>query len=673
MNKYITLAIACMLVITTGTAAIGDHAQAAEPNGFGDASITESSFWDALFSGSFFSGLATENPAVAPGESLGLQWDMSATDTESQVTVSGGGVTSTQTVTTIRPDDVQLIVEVYDCPQGNRGGCPDTGTFVEAASYTVDDVASNDNLAIQQGQTYSGTVEYTVPEDASGTFSVAAYLWHNDFLNDDYDNDGDGTIDENDEAVVSDPATIAFDTGGSGEESIGTADGVVVDNRYTRMVDDGNAVRTVVRLENTGADMQDGFIVEQGLTDRDGGYFSGFVASPSDQATCDESNPGTVYHEVPPLQRGETARLEFRSELPSDEGDIYAYLISARTCGGETIGPFSETTWLDVVNPIDTGTAEPTDGGDQTPDDGDQTPDDGGDTSPSANIVACNSPQQTLNYDTNQNQIAIEVCLENTGEADSDTFIVEQGVCAEGVCEEGNYLSGVTSVSAQDLCNTSAPATVHRDVRLAAGDQRTFTLTSSLPADYSGAVKVYLASARACGGQRLAPFSEGGGSTTTGTLQIGGQATDDTGDTGGAGDGTDDATTYYLTATRAGLQCTTDQPESYQDRFTSQQVCTQFAATGSTSSDKQVYVTSGAGESLSCQAVPASQHDSGFFRTMQSCQSYVDSITATDDDVGGTPITTVLLVIFALGGMVVLIFGGAYYFANRNGSGGGGR
>jgi len=173
------------------------------PN-FGDGEFSKQSFLDKLTGfTSELSFFQAPKEAVKPGEEVRFRFENDISYQKDAPYSDDGG--------SLFEENAKYIVEVYDC--GVR--CGDDDEFIDGIRFQNFDLETG---SLSSGDTVSGGVFYTIPERSDGPHSVTAYVWVQEFTSDNIDNDGDGRIDEDDEALVSDTPGAEFTVSGDAPE-----------------------------------------------------------------------------------------------------------------------------------------------------------------------------------------------------------------------------------------------------------------------------------------------------------------------------------------------------------------------------------------------------------------------------------------------------------------------
>jgi hypothetical protein len=271
-----------------------------------------------------FSFVSTDQGTVAPGEDVALDWEVDA---------------QWETGTAPSPGEALYIVEIYDCDDSScDAGSSDN--FVDAVRSPVDRYVYN-------GQSYSGSATYSVPDSAEGWWAATAYIWNSQFTSDGKDNDGDGSVDEGDEALISDTPVTKFEVSSGSNTGGGSTDSseadVVAANPPSVSVENGRVTGTVA-FENSGdANMPSSNIVEMQVRPQGSGPLS-FASGPfsfvSDSVqTCDSSHPENVHKEFR-LDAGDSTSISLSTSAvePGQQYDVY--FMTRKGCSGDRANPY---------------------------------------------------------------------------------------------------------------------------------------------------------------------------------------------------------------------------------------------------------------------------------------------------------------------------------------------
>jgi len=121
----------------------------------------------------------------------------------------------------IDSEDAKFIVEVYDCNEE----CGSNDRFVEGIRFTPLELLEE----FESGDVIQGTTRYSIPSTQDGPMKATSYIWVQEFTSDGVDNDGDGVVDNQGEALISDSPAQEFvvqgDTPEGGDDTVGPGAG----------------------------------------------------------------------------------------------------------------------------------------------------------------------------------------------------------------------------------------------------------------------------------------------------------------------------------------------------------------------------------------------------------------------------------------------------------------
>lgn len=206
MKKIIGV-LSVLLMVSTVAAQDLNYDQTSETNpSFSDANFTKES---GLFAGFDLSDLSFfDAPESAkPGQQIIFEFE-NTVDYERDSNDEG---------TAIDNENAKFIVEIYDC--GNS--CGENDRYVEGIRFQTVDILEG----FEDGDVLKGSTRYTIPDTQDGPMKATSYIWVDEFNDDRLDNDGDGVVDEDGEALISDSPAQEFvvqgDTAEGSDETVG--------------------------------------------------------------------------------------------------------------------------------------------------------------------------------------------------------------------------------------------------------------------------------------------------------------------------------------------------------------------------------------------------------------------------------------------------------------------
>jgi len=255
--------------------------------------------------------LSPSQNVVEPGEQFDFTWEVETTEPS---------------------DDVQFIVEIYDCYDS---GCddPDRDEFVEAVYTDISETYT------PYGPPNYGSVRYNVPSDANpGTWGAVVYIWDN-----------------NDGKVISDTPETTFGVDAGSDTSSGDED---TTDDTSQQGDDGDRVETDspadvyatqrpevtvedgvvegrVYFENRGDDMEQRYIVEMQV--RKQGVSPLSTVFDRRSKTCDPAHPENVHKEFR-LNGGDSTSITLRTDAVKEGDKHNVYFLTRSACAQDRDG-----------------------------------------------------------------------------------------------------------------------------------------------------------------------------------------------------------------------------------------------------------------------------------------------------------------------------------------------